>query len=62
MGVFRSPRSKGAELCDLFKEMVEELIGRDKNIVIIGDFNIDWLRETVNKKKIECLINNENSQ
>ena len=57
VGVYRSPRSQEAEFCHIFEEIVEELSESAKDIVIVGDFNIDWSRESVYKMKIECIIN-----
>ena len=57
MVVYRSPRSQEAEFCDILEEIVEELIESDKNIAIVGGFNIDLSRKSVWKRKIECIIN-----
>ena len=62
VGVYRSPRSQEAEFCDKFEEIVEELIESNKDIVIVGGFNIDCSRESVYKRKIECIINDNGLQ
>ena len=54
--VYRSPRSQEAKFCDIFEEIVEELNEKDKGIVIVGDYNIDWSREIVYQKKTEYIL------
>ena len=43
--------------CATFEEIVEVLIERNKDIFVDGDFNIDWSKESVYKRKTECVIN-----
>ena len=40
--VYRSPSYSEAEFCDIFDEIIEEISHNNCDILIAGNFNIDW--------------------
>lgn len=40
--IYRSPSYSESEFCDIFEQTIEEICDNDCDILIAGDFNIDW--------------------
>ena len=55
--IYRSPSSQENEFFEVFEEVIEEINEKNIDIIITGDFNIDWSKDTLNKRKIESIIN-----
>lgn len=51
-GLYRSPSSSTANFGEFFKEYMERLTLHGKDIVLMGDFNIDWLVSDTYKLRI----------
>lgn len=57
LALYRSPSSPKAEFCDVFENILEDLCEKSVDIIIAGDFNIDWKKDNFYKEKIENLLN-----
>lgn len=55
--VYRSPSSQDCEFYEVFEELMEELTEKDTDIIIAGDFNIDYNRESFYKSRINNILN-----
>lgn len=44
-GLYRSPSSSNRQFCDRFNELMDNLVKDNNNLIIVGDFNIDWFDE-----------------
>lgn len=60
--VYRSPNrfSSKRQFCDLIREWIDYLDDISEKIIIVGDFNINWLDEDTYKLEIENIINDNN--
>lgn len=47
VAVYRSPSSSEREFCQLFSETLDTLNDINKNVIIAGDFNIDWKKKWI---------------
>lgn len=56
MAVYRSPSSHIAEFCESFEELIEEICEQNCDIIIAGDFNIDWNKNEFYKSKIQNIL------
>lgn len=57
VAVYRSPSSSEVEFCQVFEQVMEEICEAQYDIIIAGDFNIDWCKEETYKKRLECAFN-----
>lgn len=55
--IYRSPSYGESEFCKNFEEVLEEISDYNCNILITGDFNIDWSKNSQYKNKMECTLN-----
>lgn len=56
MAVYRSPSSNKSDFSQAFEDILEEVCEENCDIVIAGDFNIDWNRDEFYKEKMENII------
>lgn len=57
VALYRSPSCSKSVFCEKFIEWVDELNERSDEILIVGDFNIDWFQSNdVYKKNIERYV------
>lgn len=54
--IYRSPSSQSSDFCEKFGEALEEICEQNCDIIITGDFNIDWSRDGFYKQQIERLL------
>lgn len=54
--VYRSPSSAETEFLGVFEEVLEEMSELNCDIIIAGDFNIDWCKDGFYKNKMQCLL------
>lgn len=54
--VYRSPSGSEAEFCVAFQETLEVLSEKNCDILIMGDFNIDWSKNSFYKMKVQSLM------
>lgn len=54
--IYRSPSGSKSEFCDIFQDFVEEICDKNTDILIAGDFNIDWNRDFYTSK-LESILN-----
>lgn len=57
MGVYRSPSSRETEFCEAFEQAIEEVNENDSDLIVAGDFNIDWAKNGTYKYKLEAMLN-----
>lgn len=55
--VYRSPSSQEADFYEAFEEVVETICERNADIIITGDFNVDWDKSSCYKNKLEQIFN-----
>lgn len=55
--VYRSPSYRVSEFCDIMEETFEDINESIADIIITGDFNIDWSNNNIYKKKLERMFN-----
>lgn len=55
--IYRSPSCQPAEFCDKFGETLEEICEQNCDVLITGDFNIDWSKDSFYKQQIERTLN-----
>lgn len=55
--VYRSPSYGEAEFCQIFEDTLEEICEDANDVIIAGDFNIDWSIDSFYKKRIERILN-----
>lgn len=55
-GLYRSPSSSLASFCDCFKELMERTVMYGIDIILMGDFNIDWLVNSTYKIRAQQVI------
>ena len=54
LAVYRSPRNNNVEFCQIFEEIIKEICEFSQNIIMVGDFNIDWSKQGTNKNRLKC--------
>ena len=54
--ICRSPSYSKAEFCEDLQQFLEELCEKSNDIIIAGDFNIDWQSDFY-KSKLESRLN-----
>lgn len=54
--VYRSPSSSKTEFCDAFQDFIEEMCETNCDILVAGDFNIDWKNDFYTSK-LESILN-----
>lgn len=54
--IYRSPSGSKSEFCDIFQDFVEEICDKNTDILIAGDFNIDWNQDFYTSK-LESILN-----
>ena len=54
--IYRSPSYSKAEFCEDLQQFLEELCEDSNDIIIAGDFNIDWQTDFY-KSKLESILN-----
>lgn len=54
--IYRSPSSAEVEFLESFEEILDDISEMNCDIVIAGDFNIDWSKESFYKNKLKCLL------
>lgn len=57
MAVYRSPSCREVEFCDAFDEITEGICDTSLEIIIAGDFNIDWKKNDTYKNRIQATLN-----
>lgn len=57
VAVYRSPSSSASDFCDVFEEVIEEICEQNCDIIVTGDFNIDWSKNSFYKNRIESCLN-----
>lgn len=57
MAVYRSPSCREVEFCDAFDKIIETICETNYEIVIAGDFNIDWSKDETYKNRIQVTLN-----
>lgn len=55
--IYRSPSSQEPEFYEVFEDILEELSEKNTDIIIAGDFNVDWAKESIYRSKLEQIIN-----
>lgn len=41
-GVYHSPNGNTNEFLEFYEHFVNDMVERERNIIVVGDFNIDW--------------------
>lgn len=57
VAIYRSPSGHESEFCEIFQQTLEDLSEEVCDIVVTGDFNIDWANNNFYRNKIERLLN-----
>ncbi|XP_067642338.1 uncharacterized protein gce isoform X1 [Eurosta solidaginis] len=57
MGLYRSPNSSEREFCNTFQDKLETITEISKDFIIAGDFNIDWSKDSLYKRELERITN-----
>lgn len=57
VAIYRSPSSSERDFCNFFKENIEILAESANDLIIAGDFNIDWRKNDRYKREIESFLN-----
>ena len=57
MAVYRSPACREVEFCEAFDEITENICETNLEIIIAGDFNIDWRKNNTYKNRIQATLN-----
>ena len=55
--IYRSPSHSERSFCEFFEENLDIITESTNNILITGDFNIDWCKNDTYKREIERLLN-----
>lgn len=58
--VYRSPNSSECEFCIHLSEWFDQMLLANPNIVIVGDFNIDLLKDNTYKRRMSEIMINSN--
>ena len=56
--IYNSPRYNNAEFCEGLQQFLEELCENSNDIIITGDFNIDWQSDFYKGKLKSILSDN----
>lgn len=56
--IYRSPSGSEAEFCEAFQEALDFISERNCDMIITGDFNIDWSKNGFYKNRMQSAINN----
>lgn len=57
VAIYRSPSHSERSFCDFFEENLDIITESTNNILITGDFNIDWCKNDTYKREIERVLN-----
>lgn len=56
VAVYRSPSSQDSEFYEVFEQTIEEICDKNIDIIVAGDFNVDWSKEGFYKQKLQQII------
>lgn len=56
VGIYRTPQFENSEFLNRLNKLINNLVRKEKNLIIIGDFNIDTLKDSPELKELKSIL------